>query len=57
MYEVCDCFYVPENSENLASVSKLTRGAKVVFCIEQRNGTVFPLSERSIFQLQLILAP
>ena len=34
-----DCFYVPENSENLVSVSKLTRGgAKVVFgeksCIE-----------------------
>ena len=27
-----DCFYVPENSENLVSVSKLTRGgAKVVF--------------------------
>ena len=46
-----DCFYVPENSENLVSVSKLTRGgAKVVFgeksCIEQGNGTVYPLSER-----------
>ena len=27
-----DCFYVPENSEKLVSVSKLTRGgAKVVF--------------------------
>ena len=46
-----DFFYVPENSGNLVSISKLTRGgAKVVFgeksCIEQGNGTVYPLSER-----------
>ena len=46
-----DCFYVPENSEKLVFVSKLTRGGtKVVFgeksCIEQGNGTVYPLSER-----------
>ena len=46
-----DYFYVPENSENLVSVSKLTRGGvKVVFgeksCTEQGNGTVYPLSER-----------
>ena len=47
-----DCFYVPENSERLLSVSKLTRGgAKVVFgeksCFEQGNGTVYPLGERN----------
>ena len=46
-----DCFYVPENSESLLSVSKLTRGgAKIVFgemsCIEQGNGTIYPFSER-----------
>ena len=40
-----DCFYKPENSENLVSVSKLIGGgAKVVFgeksCNEQGNGTV-----------------
>ena len=45
------CFYVPENSENLVSVSNLTRGgANVVFreksCIEPGIGTVYPLSER-----------
>ena len=55
-----DCFYVPENSENLLSVSKLTRGgAKVVFgeksCIEQGKWTAYPLSERgNLFILKLI---
>ena len=49
-----DCFYVPENSENLLSVSKLTRGgAKVVFgeksLIEQGNGMFIHLLSEEIF--------
>ena len=56
-----DCFYVPKNSENFVSVSKLTRGGvRVIFgeksCIEQGNGTVYPLTERGTFSIWKIIA-
>ena len=45
-----DCFHVAEKSENLLSVSKLRRGARVIFGkklrIDQENETIYPLSER-----------
>ena len=50
MIELKDTLYVPENSNNLLSVSKMKKaGAEVVFgassFVCQGNGSVYPLSE------------
>ena len=52
MIELKDTLYVPENSRNLLSVSKMKKGgAEVVFgassFVRQGNGSVYPLREES----------
>ena len=54
MIELKDTLYVPENSRNLLSVSKMKKaGAEVVFgassFVRQRNGSVHPLRDGSVY--------